>query len=73
MNQSTVVGRFALPANKYATETVMPSVGSLDDPSAWFAATTTTLRLTASANVRYDSSSPDCSVYVWIVIPLVQT
>ena len=73
LHESTVVGRFALPANKYAAEPIVPGVGSFDDPSARSAATTTTLSLTASANVRYNPSSPDCSVYVGVVVPFVQT
>lgn len=68
-----VVRRGAFPANQDAAESVVPTVGSLDDPATWLAAHATDQGLlTATANVRDDASAANGSFAVGVVVTLVQ-
>jgi|SRR5579872_1072980 len=73
MNESEVVGGLALVTNKQSSETVVPAVGSFDDPAAWLSATAAHERWFASAsNVRNHAAITDLALGVCVVEAFVQ-
>ena len=73
MDESQVVARLPLVADEQAAVTIVPAVGALHDPSAWFAASAAHQGLfTASADVRRHVAIPDLLLGVGVVVPLVQ-
>lgn len=73
MDEGQVVARLPLVADEQAAVTVVPAVGALHDPSAWFAASAAHQGLfTASADVRRHVAIPDLLLGVGVVVPLVQ-
>lgn len=74
MQQREIVVRFALPSDEQGTETVVPGIGTFDDPASRFPADTSDeRRLTAAANVRDDPTDANFNLSVQVVVALVQT
>ena len=73
MKHREIVGGDAFPANQNAAESVVPAVGSLDDPSTWLAAHAANHGLlAATSNVRDDTSAANGLFAVGVVVALVQ-
>lgn len=73
LNHREVVRRDAFPANQDAAESVVPTVGSLDDPSTWLPPYASDHRLlSAPANVRDDASASNGLLAVGVVVSPVQ-
>ena len=73
MDEGQVVARLPLVADEQAAVTIVPAVGALHDPSAWFAASAADQGLfTASTDVRRHVAIPDLLLGVGVVVPLVQ-
>src|SRR5688572_29713300 len=68
-----VVGGDAFPADQDAAESVVPTVGSFDDPATRFAAHTSDQRLlAATTDVRDNASTSNSSFAVGVVVAFVQ-
>ncbi len=68
-----VVGRDSLPAHEQSPETVVPTVGALDDPAPWFPPHAAKERgLASSSDVRDDPPTANDGFRVGKVVALVQ-
>jgi hypothetical protein len=72
MHQAEIVLGLPLPANQQRTEPIVPAIGSLHDPATCFASPARSGLFTTTPNVRHDASPFEPSVYIRIVIALVQ-
>lgn len=73
MEEGQVVRANSLPANKQSAEAVVPGVGALHHPPAGLALNATEQRFLALApDVRLDPASPDGSLGIRVVVPLVE-
>jgi hypothetical protein len=51
----------------------VPGVGPFHDPAAGLALQAKTFFFTTMSNVRPNSSSTNCSIYISIIVPFVET
>ena len=73
LDEGQVVVGLPLPTDEQAAETVVPSVGPLDDPSPGRAANATEQRrLSSPASVGDDPPAPQANVNDLVVVALVQ-
>jgi len=73
VKKATVVFSDALPAHEQSSEAVVPRVGAFDDPSPRFSANASEQRmLSATTDVRDDSSTAHGSLRIGVVVAFVQ-
>ena len=73
MDESEIVGSFALPSNEQPAKSVVPRVCALYNPASWLAANTTDQWwLATPTNVRSDSSRSDSELRIRVVIAFVE-
>ena len=71
--KAMVVFSDALPAHEQSSEAVVPRVGAFDDPSPRFSADASEQRLlSATTDVRDDSSTAHRSLRIGVVVAFVQ-
>jgi hypothetical protein len=73
VDERTVVLGLSLPANSQAAEIVVPTVGTLDHPTAWFAAHAAHEgRFAPAANVRSHAAFACLVLAILVVVALVE-
>ena len=73
MDEREVVGGLALVTNEQPTKSVVPAIGSFDDPAAGLSANAAhERRFPAASNVRDDASVADLALGVRVVVAFVE-
>lgn len=73
MEEAQIVATFTLPPNEQASETVVPRVCSLDDPSPRLASGASDQgRLSAASDVRLDAALTHGLLAVGVVVAFVE-